>query len=126
MKEPIHTEGAPKALGPYSQAIKANGMVFASGQIPLDPGTGELIEGSIAEQTERVLSNLKAVLDAAGSSLGNVVRTTVYLADMGDFAEMNATYARFFNEAPPARSTIQVSGLPRNARIKIDVIALGG
>jgi len=126
MKEPIHTEGAPKALGPYSQAIKANGMVFASGQIPLDPATGELVEGSIAEQTERVLSNLKAVLDAAGSSLGNVVRTTVYLADMGDFAEMNATYARFFNEAPPARSTIQVSGLPRNARIKIDVIALGG
>src|SRR5262245_13441337 len=98
MKEPVQTGGAPKAIGPYSQAIKANGMVFASGQIPLDPDTGELIEGNIAQQTERVLNNLKAVLEAAGSSLDNVVRTTVYLADLSDFAEMNAVYAAFFKE----------------------------
>jgi 2-iminobutanoate/2-iminopropanoate deaminase len=126
MKEPVQTGGAPKAIGPYSQAIKANGMVFASGQIPLDPATGELVEGDIGRQTERVLNNLKAVLEAAGSSLENVVRTTVYLADLGDFAEMNAAYGRFFTEEPPARSTVQVSRLPRDARIEIDVIALGG
>jgi len=125
MTEPVHTDGAPKAIGPYSQAIRANGLVFASGQIPLDPATGELIQGGIAEQTERVLRNLKAVLEAAGSSLDSVVRTTVYLVDLGDFAEMNAAYGRFFKEAPPARSTVQVSRLPRDARIEIDVIALG-
>jgi 2-iminobutanoate/2-iminopropanoate deaminase len=126
MKEPVQTGGAPKAIGPYSQAIRANGMVFASGQIPLDPATGELIQGGIAEQTERVLNNLKAVLEAAGSSLEDVVRTTVYLTDLGDFAEMNAAYAGFFKLAPPARSTVQVSRLPRDARVEIDVIALGG
>src|SRR5690349_16636522 len=95
MKEPVHTGGAPKAIGPYSQVIEANGMVFASGQIPLDQSTGELVEVDIGRQTERVLNNLKAVLESAGSSLQNVVRTTVYLADLGDFAEMNAAYARF-------------------------------
>lgn len=126
MKETVHTEGAPKAIGPYSQAIRANGMVYASGQIPLDPATGQLVEGDIGRQTERVLNNLKAVLEAAGSSLENVVRTTVYLSDLGDFAEMNAAYGSFFTEAPPARSTVQVSRLPRDARIEIDVIALGG
>jgi 2-iminobutanoate/2-iminopropanoate deaminase len=126
MKETVHTDGAPKAIGPYSQAIRANGMVYASGQIPLDPATGQLVEGDIGRQTERVLNNLKAVLEAAGSSLENVVRTTVYLSDLGDFAEMNAAYGSFFTEAPPARSTVQVSRLPRDARIEIDVIALGG
>jgi 2-iminobutanoate/2-iminopropanoate deaminase len=126
MKETVHTDGAPKAIGPYSQAIKANGMVYASGQIPLDPATGQLVEGDIGRQTERVLNNLKAVLEAAGSSLENVVRTTVYLSDLGDFAEMNAAYGSFFTEAPPARSTVQVSRLPRDARIEVDVIALGG
>ncbi|HWX42803.1 MAG TPA: RidA family protein [Blastocatellia bacterium] len=126
MKETVHTEGAPKAIGPYSQAIKANGMVYASGQIPLDPATGQLVEGDIGRQTDRVLNNLKAVLEAAGSSLENVVRTTVYVVDLGDFAEMNATYVRFFTGAPPARSTVQVSRLPHDARIEIDVIALGG
>jgi 2-iminobutanoate/2-iminopropanoate deaminase len=126
MKETVHTDGAPKAIGPYSQAIRANGMVYASGQIPLDPATGQLVEGDIGRQTERVLNNLKAVLEAAGSSLENVVRTTVYLSDLGDFAEMNAAYGSFFTVAPPARSTVQVSRLPRDARIEIDVIALGG
>jgi 2-iminobutanoate/2-iminopropanoate deaminase len=126
MKETVHTDGAPKAIGPYSQAIRANGMVYASGQIPLDPATGQLVEGDIGRQTERVLNNLKAVLEAAGSSLENVVRTTVYLSDLGDFAEMNAAYGSFFTEAPPARSTVQVSRLPRDARIEVDVIALGG
>ena len=125
MKEPVSTDGAPKAIGPYSQAIKANGLVFASGQIPLDPATGNIIEGGIADQTRRVLDNLKAVLEAAESSLDSVVRTTVYLLDLSDFAEMNEAYGNFFEEAPPARSTVQVSRLPRDARIEIDVIALG-
>ena len=124
MKERIQTEGAPKAIGPYSQAIKANGLIFASGQIPLDPSTGQLVEGSIAEQTERVLDNLKAVLESAGSSLDRVVKTTVFLADLGDFNEMNEAYGRFFQDTPPARSTVEVARLPRDARVEIDVIAL--
>lgn len=126
MKERVQTENAPGAIGPYSQAIKADGLVFASGQIPLDPATGQIVQGSIAEQTERVLSNLKGVLEAAGSSLDRVVKTTVYLADLGDFAEMNEAYGRFFKDAPPARSTVEVSRLPRDARVEIDVIALAG
>ncbi|MEW6129133.1 MAG: RidA family protein [Acidobacteriota bacterium] len=124
MKEPVQTDNAPKAIGPYSQAIKANGMVFASGQVPLDPATGQLIIGTIAEQTERIFHNLSAVLEAAGTSLDKVVKTTVFLADMNDFGEMNEAYAQFFNDVPPARSTVEVSRLPKDARVEIDVIAL--
>lgn len=125
MKDRVQTDNAPKAIGPYSQAIKANGLVFASGQIPLDPATMQIVEGGIREQTERVLKNLSAVLEAAGSSLDRVVKTTVYLADLGDFGEMNEIYGRFFKETPPARSTVEVARLPRDARVEIDVIALG-
>ena len=125
MRERVQTDSAPAAIGPYSQAIKAGGFVFASGQIALDPATGQVIEGGIREQTERVLNNLKAVLDAAGSSLDRAVKTTVYLADLGDFGEMNETYGRFFTGDPPARSTVEVSRLPRDVRVEIDVIALG-
>jgi 2-iminobutanoate/2-iminopropanoate deaminase len=124
MKEHVQTDNAPKAIGPYSQAIKANGMLFASGQVPIDPASGQIINGTIAEQTTRVLSNLQAVLEAAGTSLDRVVKTTVFLADMNDFSEMNETYAGFFSELPPARSTVEVSRLPKDARIEIDVIAL--
>jgi 2-iminobutanoate/2-iminopropanoate deaminase len=124
VKERVQTDSAPKAIGPYSQAIKANGMLFASGQVPIDPVTGEIIQGTIAEQTERVFHNLKAVLEAAGTSLDNVVKTTVFLADLSDFAEMNQTYAQFFGDAPPARSTVEVSRLPKDARVEIDLIAL--
>ena len=126
MKDRVQTDSAPKAIGPYSQAIKANGLVFASGQIPLDPATMQIVEGGIREQTERVMNNLSAVLQAAGSSLDRVVKTTVFLVDLADFADMNETYGRFFGEAPPARSTVQVSRLPRDVRIEIDLIALGG
>ena len=124
MKDRVQSEGAPKAIGPYSQAIKANGLVFASGQIPLDPASGQIVEGDIAQQTERVLNNLKAVLEAAGTSLDRVVKTTVFLADLGDFGAMNEAYGRFFGDPPPARSTVEVSRLPRDARIEIDVIAI--
>jgi 2-iminobutanoate/2-iminopropanoate deaminase len=124
MKDRIQTDRAPQAIGPYSQAVKASGLVFASGQIPIDPATGQVIDGSIAEQTERVLNNIKAVLEAAGSSLERVVKTTVFLADLTDFGEMNEAYGRFFAEVPPARSTVEVSRLPRDARVEIDAIAL--
>jgi 2-iminobutanoate/2-iminopropanoate deaminase len=124
MKERVQTDEAPKAIGPYSQAIKANGLIFASGQIPLDPSTMQIVEGGIREQTERVLKNLAAVLQASGSSLDQVVKTTVFLADLGDFTEMNETYARFFSVAPPARSTVEVARLPRDVKVEIDVIAL--
>jgi 2-iminobutanoate/2-iminopropanoate deaminase len=124
VKEPVQTDQAPKAIGPYSQAIKANGMLFASGQVPIDPATGEIVEGSIAEQTARVFHNLKAVLEAAGTSFDKVVKTTVFLADLSDFAEMNEAYAKFFTDAPPARSTVEVSRLPKDARLEIDLIAL--
>jgi 2-iminobutanoate/2-iminopropanoate deaminase len=126
MKDRVQTDSAPKAIGPYSQAIKANGFVFASGQIPLDPSTMQIVEGGIREQTERVMKNLKAVLEAADTSLDRVVKTTVFLADLNDFTEMNETYDHFFGETPPARSTVQVSRLPRDVRIEIDVIALAG
>jgi len=126
MKERVQTDNAPKAIGPYSQAIKAGGLVFASGQIPLDPATGQIVAGSIGDQTERVLNNLKAVLEASGSSLDRVVKTTVFLADLGDFNEMNEAYGRFFQAVPPARSTVEVARLPRDARVEIDVIALEG
>ncbi|HZS08801.1 MAG TPA: RidA family protein [Blastocatellia bacterium] len=120
----IHTDSAPKAIGPYSQAIRAGGLIFASGQIPLDPATMQIVEGDIAAQTERVLKNLGQVLNAAGSSLDKVVKTTVFLADMNDFAAMNDVYAKFFGETRPARSTVQAARLPRDARVEIDVIAL--
>jgi len=124
MKERVQTDSAPKAIGPYSQAIKANGFVFASGQIPLDPQTMEIVEGGIREQTERVMTNLSAVLRAAGTSLDSVVKTTVFLSDLSDFVEMNETYGKFFGEVPPARATVEVSRLPRNVKVEIEVIAL--
>ncbi|HSF23422.1 MAG TPA: RidA family protein [Blastocatellia bacterium] len=126
MRDRIQTDHAPKAIGPYSQAITSNGFVFASGQIALDPKSMEIVEGGIIEQTERVMNNLKAVLEAAGSSFDRVVKTTVFLIDMNDFAEMNKVYGRFFGEVPPARSTVEVSRLPRGVRVEIDVIALAG
>jgi len=120
----IQTEHAPAAIGPYSQAIKAGGIVFASGQIPIDPKTGEFVQGGIGEQTERVLKNLAAVLEAAGSSLDQVVKTTVFLADMKDFAAMNEVYGRFFSGVTPARATVAAAGLPRDARVEIEAIAV--
>jgi 2-iminobutanoate/2-iminopropanoate deaminase len=124
VKEIIQTERAPHAIGPYSQAIKTKGLVFASGQIPTDPQTGQFVPGGIEEQTEQVLKNLAAVLEAAGSGLNRVVKTTVFLLDMGEFAAMNEVYARFFEEEPPARATVQAARLPRDARVEIDAIAL--
>jgi 2-iminobutanoate/2-iminopropanoate deaminase len=123
-RQVVHTEGAPRAIGPYSQAIIANGFVFCSGQIALDPATGELIEGDVAAQAERAIQNLRAVLEAAGSSLAHVVKTTVFLQDMADFAAMNAVYAQFFGESPPARSTVGNLALPRGARFEIEAIAV--
>ncbi|MGE0885749.1 MAG: RidA family protein [Blastocatellales bacterium] len=122
--ESIQTDHAPQAIGPYSQAIKANGFIFASGQIPLDPATGQLIEGDIRAQTERVLDNVSAVLKAAGSSLDRVVKTTVFLADMNDFAAMNEVYAAYFGAGRPARSTVQAARLPRDVQVEIEVVAL--
>ena len=124
MRQRIQTENAPAAIGPYSQAIKAGGLVFASGQIPTDPETGEFVAGGIAEQTERVLKNLAAVLEAAGSGLDQVVKTTVFLADMKEFPGMNEVYATFFSEPPPARATVAAAGLPRGARVEIEAVAL--
>ena len=124
LKQVIATRNAPQAIGPYSQAIKASGMVFASGQIPIVPATGEFIAGGVAEQTEQVLRNLSAVLEAAGADLSNVVKTTVFLADMNDFVEMNKVYERFFSSEPPARATVEAARLPRDARVEIDAIAL--
>jgi 2-iminobutanoate/2-iminopropanoate deaminase len=124
MKKIISTPNAPAAIGPYSQAVVSNGFAFLSGQIPLDPATGQLIEArDIAAQTQRVLENLQAVLEACGSSLGKVVKTTVYLKDMGDFALMNDVYARYFPENAPARATVEAARLPRDVRVEIDCIA---
>ena len=120
----IHTDSAPKAIGPYSQAVKAGGLVYCSGQIPLNPATMELVQGSVADQTRRVMDNLKAVLDAAGSSLAQVVKTTVFLRDMNDFAEMNAAYGEYFQVEPPARATVQVARLPKDVAVEIDCVAL--
>ncbi len=120
----IATPAAPRAIGPYSQAIVHHGMAYLSGQIPLDPATGELVAGDITVQTERVLTNMAAVLAACGSSLGRVVKTTVFLQDLGEFAAMNAVYARFFETNPPARSTVQVARLPRDSRVEIECIAI--
>lgn len=124
MREIIETAGAPKAIGPYSQAIRANGMVFASGQIPIDPQTGEFVAGGVAEQTEQVLRNLSAVLEASGANFEQVVKTTVFLADMNDFAAMNEVYGRYFKSEPPARATVEAARLPRDARVEIECIAV--
>lgn len=124
MKEIIATEKAPEAIGPYSQAVRANGFIFVSGQIPIDPTTGELLTGDIAQQTARVLDNLKAILEAARSSLHHAVKVSVFLKDMGDFTAMNSVYAKYFPENPPARATVQVARLPRDVSVEIDVIAL--
>ncbi|MCW2950575.1 MAG: endoribonuclease [Thermoleophilia bacterium] len=123
----VVTDRAPRPLNgaPYSQAIATRGLVFVSGQIPLDPETQELVEGSITAQTERVLENIKAVLEAAGSSMNDIAKTTVFLLDLADFAEMNAVYARYFANTPPARSTFQVAGLPAGASVEIECIAVG-
>ena len=123
MNEVVTTQNAPGAIGPYSQAIKANGMVFCSGQIPIDPATGQFVSDDVAAQTEQVFKNLEAVLAAAGTGLGNVVKTTVFLADMNDFGAMNDVYSRFFNENKPARATVQAARLPRDARVEIECIA---
>lgn len=123
MKEIIQTDRAPQAIGPYSQAIRANGFLFLSGQIPLDPVTGNLVTGSITEQTERIFENVKAVLESAGLTLEDVVKTTVFLRDMSDFGEMNQTYARYFASNAPARSTVQAARLPRDVGVEIEVIA---
>ncbi len=124
MKEVISTDRGPKAIGPYSQAIKANGLIFTAGQIPFDPVTGLIIEGDVALQTARVLENLKAIVEAAGSSLDKAVKATVYLKDMNDFGAMNDVYGRYLQKNPPARSTVEVSRLPRDVRVEIDLIVL--
>ena len=124
MREVISTENAPQAIGPYSQAIRANGFVFVSGQVAIDPATQQVISGDVAAQTERVLRNLSGILQAAGCGLEKVVRTTVFLKNMGDFAAMNEVYARHFSSAPPARSTVEAARLPKDVLVEIDVIAL--
>jgi 2-iminobutanoate/2-iminopropanoate deaminase len=120
----ISTENAPGAIGPYSQAIEAAGMLFCSGQIPIDPSTGEFVEGGVAEQTRQVLTNLREVLRSGGASLESVVKTTVFLADMNDFAAMNEVYSEFFSSNKPARATVQAARLPRDARVEIECIAV--
>lgn len=123
MKDIILTDRGPKPIGPYSQAVKSNGFVFVSGQVALNPGTGEFVGADVRQQTERVLENLKAILEASGVTLNHVVKTTVFLKDMNDFAAMNEVYARYFTAAPPARSTVQAAGLPKDAFVEIDLIA---
>lgn len=122
-RKAVSTPNAPAAIGPYSQAIRSENLLFVSGQIPLDPATGQLVGGGIAEQTERVLKNLAAILEAAGTGLDRALKTTVYLRDLADFARMNEVYARFFGDSPPARATVQVSRLPRDAAVEIDLVA---
>ncbi len=123
MRQIIQTEGAPRAIGPYSQAVVVDGWLYASGQIPLDPATGTLVEASVAVQTRRVLENLSAVLAEAGADLGAIVKTTVYLKDLGTFAEMNEVYGEFFAENPPARATVEVARLPMDVLVEIDCVA---
>jgi 2-iminobutanoate/2-iminopropanoate deaminase len=124
MRDVIATDQGPKAIGPYSQAIRANGFVFLSGQIPLDPATQQLIEGDIQAQTDRVLKNIQGILEASGSSLHKVVKTTVFLKNMGEFGAMNEIYGKYFSQAPPARSTVEVARLPKDVAVEIEVIAL--
>ena len=123
MKQVISTKQAPAAIGPYSQAIKVGNLVYTSGQIPIDPSTGAFVEGGIKEQTRQSLTNVKAILEEAGLSMSNVVKTTVFMADMGDFADMNAVYAEFFSEPYPARSAVAVKTLPKGALVEIEVVA---
>jgi 2-iminobutanoate/2-iminopropanoate deaminase len=123
MRKAITTSKAPKAIGPYSQAIKANGLIFVSGQVAIDPATQQMVEGDVAAQTERVMKNLSAILAASGSRLDQVLRSTVFLKSMDDFAAMNAVYAKYFSASPPARSTVEVARLPKDALVEIDVIA---
>ena len=124
MKEIVATELAPRAIGPYSQAVRSGNFLFASGQIPIDPATGEFVAGGITEQTEQVMRNVSAILAAAGAGLEQVVKTTVFLADMDDFTAMNEVYGRYFGENPPARATVQAARLPRDARVEIEAIAV--
>jgi 2-iminobutanoate/2-iminopropanoate deaminase len=124
MRDIVLTDRGPKPIGPYSQAVKANGFLYVSGQVALDPKTGEMTGGEIAQQTERVLQNLKGIVEAAGSNLSRVIKTTVFLKDMNEFAAMNEVYARFFTLAPPARSTVQVSRLPKDALVEIELVAV--
>jgi len=124
MREIISTKDAPQAIGPYSQAIKTNGFIFTSGQIAIDPATQQVIAGDVAAQTDRVLRNLSEILEAAGSGLGKVVRTTVFLKSMNDFSAMNEVYGKYFSSAPPARSTVEAARLPKDVLVEIDVIAL--
>src|SRR5260370_42328671 len=126
MREIVATEKAPKAIGPYSQAIVHNGLAYLSGQIPLDPATGQVVDGDITVQTARVMENLKAVLEACGSGLDAVVKTTVYIKEMGEFAKMNEAYGKYFSRNPPARSTVEAARLPRDVRIEVDAIAIVG
>jgi 2-iminobutanoate/2-iminopropanoate deaminase len=123
-KEIISTPNAPAAIGPYSQAVRWNGLVFCSGQIPLDPASGDLVQGGITKQTSRVLDNLKAVLEASGSSLGQVLKTTVFMKDLSEFAAMNEVYSHYFGENPPARATVEASRLPRDVRVEIECVAV--
>jgi 2-iminobutanoate/2-iminopropanoate deaminase len=123
MKEVVHTDRGPKPIGPYSQAVKAGGVIYLSGQVALDPKTGDLIGSDIRQQTERTLENVKGILEAAGTNLHHVVKTTVFLKDMNDFVAMNEVYSRYFTTAPPARSTVQVARLPKDALLEIEVIA---
>ena len=124
MREVIATDRGPRAIGPYSQAIRANGFLFLSGQIPLDPATQQVIEGDIQEQTDRVLKNIQGILEASGTSLAEVVKTTVFLKNMGEFGAMNEVYGRYFTNNPPARSTVEVARLPKDVSVEIEVIAL--
>ena len=124
IKKVIHTEKAPKAIGPYSQAIRTDSMIYTAGQVGLIPETGELVAATVEEQTRQAITNLQNVIDAAGSTLAHVVKTTVYLKDMNDFSKMNAVYAEFFGENPPARSTVAVAGLPKGALVEIEAVAL--
>jgi 2-iminobutanoate/2-iminopropanoate deaminase len=124
MRSVISTKDAPQAIGPYSQAIKANGWIFCSGQVAMDPATQQVISGDVAAQTDRVLRNLSEILEAAGSGLGKVLKTTVFLKNMSDFARMNEVYGKYFTSAPPARSTVEVARLPKDVLVEIDVIAL--
>lgn len=126
MKKIISTDRAPQAIGPYSQAVIANGFAFLSGQIPLDPASNQMIEGDVAAQTERVMENLKGLLEACGSSLAQVVKTTVFLKDMSEFVKMNEVYGRYFSENPPARATVEAARLPRDVRVEIECVALVG
>ena len=126
MKQPVRTDRAPKAIGPYSQGIKAGGFLFISGQIPIDPATGEIVQGDTAAQADRVLHNIRNIIEDSGATLRDVVKTTIYLADMDDFAAVNEVYARYFDSEPPARATVQVSRLPKDVRVEIEAVAWTG